>query len=171
MKASEIPGDNIHSDVQMKLESDPTYQGKYHTSYVTKYLTKATHSAEKQKRTIIKLSSPSHLHEKRTTETAFRENALHGHLAVAIWRDCLKTDPPALDPTTHGWYHPEGSAALSPTIVLSDSPLAPVGLRKLLKCGCSNETQCANKRCSCKANGLSCTIFCHCRGEDDCNNK
>ena len=33
------------------------------------------------------------------TETAFRENVLHGHLAVAIWWDCFKTDSPALDPT------------------------------------------------------------------------
>ena len=64
IKASEIRGDNIHSDLQIKLESDPTYQGKYHTYYVTKYIiTKATRSAEKQKRAI---SSPSHLHEKRT---------------------------------------------------------------------------------------------------------
>ena len=64
IKASEIRGDNIHSDLQIKLESDPTYQGKYHTSYVTKYIiTKATRSAEKQKRAI---SSPFHLHEKRT---------------------------------------------------------------------------------------------------------
>jgi len=49
--------------IQIKLESDPTYQGKYHTSYVTRYITKATSSAEKQKRAI---SSPSHLYEKRT---------------------------------------------------------------------------------------------------------
>ena len=49
IKACEIRGDNIHSDLQIKLESDPTYQGKYHTSYVTKYIiTKATRSAEKR---------------------------------------------------------------------------------------------------------------------------
>ena len=28
MKDSETPGDDIHSDLQIKLESDPTYQGK-----------------------------------------------------------------------------------------------------------------------------------------------
>ena len=63
MRASEIPGDDIHSDLQIKLESDPTYQGKYHKSCVTKYITKETRSAEKQKRAI---SSSSHLYEKRT---------------------------------------------------------------------------------------------------------
>ena len=31
MKASEIPDDNIYSDLQIKLESDPTYLGKYYT--------------------------------------------------------------------------------------------------------------------------------------------
>ena len=46
MKASEIHGDNLHSDFQTKLESDSTYQGKYHKSCVTKYLTKATRSAK-----------------------------------------------------------------------------------------------------------------------------
>ena len=46
MKAREIHGD--------ELESDPTYQGKYHTYCVTKYLTKATRSAEKQKRAASK---------------------------------------------------------------------------------------------------------------------
>ena len=63
MKASEIQGDNLNSNLQTKLEKDPAYQGKYHKSCVTKYLTKATRSAEKQKRAA---SSPSHLHEKRT---------------------------------------------------------------------------------------------------------
>ena len=67
MKASEIHGDNLHSDFQTNLESDPTYQGKYHKSCVTNYLTKATRSAEKQKRAA---SIPSHLHEKRTRSNA-----------------------------------------------------------------------------------------------------
>ena len=62
-QASEIQGDNLHSDLQTKLESDPMHQGKYHKSYVTKYLTKATCSTEKQRRAT---SSPPHLHEKRT---------------------------------------------------------------------------------------------------------
>ena len=67
MKASEIHGDKLHSDFQTKLESYSTYQSKYHKSCVTKYLTKATRSAGKQKRAA---SSPSHLHEKRTRSNA-----------------------------------------------------------------------------------------------------
>ena len=93
-----------------------------------------------------------HISNTPPTKTSFRENAQRGHLAVAIWWDCLETDPPALDPTDNEWYHLEGSAALSPNIVPSDSPLAPAELLKLLKCGCSIETLCATERCSCKEN-------------------
>lgn len=105
------------------------------------------------------------------TDAAFRENALRGHLAVATWRDCLKRDPPSLAPTEHGWYHPDGSTMLFPTIVPQNTPLAPADLLKLIKCGCSSDKSCSSKRCSCKANGLGCTIFCHCKGEDECYNK
>lgn len=105
------------------------------------------------------------------TDAAFKANVLRAHLAVAIWRDCLKRDPLNLAPTDHGWYHPDGSTMLFPIIVPQDTPLAPTDLLKLIKCGCSSENSCTSKRCSCKANGLRCTIFCHCRGEDECRNK
>jgi hypothetical protein len=105
------------------------------------------------------------------TEAAFRENVLRAHMAVAVWRDCLKRDPPALHPTDHGWYHPEGSTMLFPTIVPQATPLAPADLLKLIKCGCCSDNPCSSKRCSCKANGLGCTLFCHCKGEEDCKNK
>ena len=105
------------------------------------------------------------------TEAAFQQNALRAHMAVAIWLDCIKIDPPALHPTDHGWFHPEGSAMLFPTIVPQDTPLAPADLLKLIKCGCNSETPCSTKRCSCKGNGLRCTLFWNCKGEEDCRNK
>ena len=105
------------------------------------------------------------------TEAAFSENVLRAHIAVAIWRDCLTRDPPTLNPTEHGWYHPEGSAMLLPTIVPQGTPLAPADLLKLIKCGCCSNNPCSSKRCSCRANGLRCTLFCHCKGEEDCKNK
>lgn len=104
------------------------------------------------------------------TEIAFRENALRAHLAVVTWRDCLNTDAPVLDPTEHGWYHPEGSTMLLPTVVPPGTPLAPDDLLKVIKCGCCSDKPCATKRCSCKSSGLSCTSFCHCRGQGDCWN-
>lgn len=106
------------------------------------------------------------------TEAAFRENALRGHLAVVVWRESLKADPPALSPTDHGWHHStEGSTILFPTVVPPDTPLAPADLLKLVKCNCSSERSCATRRCGCRANDLGCTIFCNCRADDDCHNK
>ena len=34
---------------------------------------------------------------------------------VVIWQDCLKTYPPNLAPTQHGWYHHENNTILFPT--------------------------------------------------------
>ena len=104
------------------------------------------------------------------TQSAFRENALRSHLAAAVMLDCLKTDAPTLNPKDHGWYSPEGSAMLVPTILPPDTPLAPAELLKLIKCSCSAEKLCATKRCSCMGHGLGCTIFCHCRQSGDCHN-
>ena len=100
-----------------------------------------------------------------STEAAFRGNALRAHMAVAIWRDCLRRDPPVLHPTDHGWYHPEGSTMLFPMSVPQSTPLAPADLLKLIKCSCFIDNPCSSKRCSCKANGLGCTLFCHFKGE------
>ena len=72
------------------------------------------------------------------------------------------------------WPGPYGTWVvpfLLPKIVSLGTPLAPADLLRVFKCGCSSNRPCAMKRSSCKANGLRCTIFCHCRGEDDCHNK
>ena len=120
------------------------------------------------------LEPPPKLSSIPPIETVFRENALRGNLAMAIRRDCFKTDLPAFDPMELKWYHPEGNTTLFPTIVPSDIHLAsPAELLKLLKCGCSSEKPRATmytKRCSCQANEISCTFFFHNRGEEDCNN-
>ena len=50
------------------------------------------------------------------------------------------------------------------------TPLALTEPVKLIKCSCSSNKPCSTKRCSCRTDGL-CTIFCHCIGKDDCNNK
>ena len=45
MEASQIQGDNLHTDLQIHLTRDPKNQGRY---FVTKYLTEATHSSDKR---------------------------------------------------------------------------------------------------------------------------
>lgn len=61
IEASKTLGDDLHVELQTKLNGDPTYQAKYHKSCVTKYLTKAKRSSEKRT-----ASSPSPLPGKRT---------------------------------------------------------------------------------------------------------
>ena len=104
------------------------------------------------------LEPPSKLSSIPPIERVFRENALRCYLAVAIRRDCFKTDLLALDPMELRWYHPEGSITLFPTIIPSDIHQAhPTELLKLLKCGCSSERPCATmyiKGCSCQANDI-----------------
>lgn len=63
MDASKIHADNLHVELQAKLETNPTFQAKYHKSCVTKYLTKANRLSEKQKR---EASGPSPIPVKRT---------------------------------------------------------------------------------------------------------
>jgi len=59
-------------------------------------------------------------------------------------------------------YNNIGNTALlkwsCPAIV---PPLTPTDL--LIKCGCYSESPCSTKRCSCKANGLGCILFCNCK--------
>lgn len=118
-----------------------------------------------------KVLEPPKLCSLPPTETAFRENALRAHLAVCVMLSCLENDPPSLDPTKHGWYRPEGSTVLHPVVVPPHTPLAPSDLLKFIRCGCASDKPCASRRCTCKSNGLRCTLFCSCRGEEDCSNK
>ena len=105
------------------------------------------------------------------TEEAFQQNALRAHLAVAVWKDCVNAHAQSLTPVEHGWYRPGGKPFLLPVVVPVNTPLAPAELLKVLKCGCCSNTPCNTWRCTCKANGLDCYLFCQCRGEEDCHNK
>ena len=73
------------------------------------------------------------------TSEAFEQNVARVHLQVAIWLHALDPNPPVLGPTSYGWSQEEGSTALSPTTVPTDTSLAPNGLLKLIKCSCRSE--------------------------------
>ena len=60
------------------------------------------------------------------TNEAFNENVARAHLQMAVWRNALQPDPPAIDPTAFGWSREEGSKTLIPTTLPSDTPLALV---------------------------------------------
>ncbi len=97
------------------------------------------------------------------TNEAFNENVARAHLQVAVWRNALQPDPPAIDPTAFGWSLEEGSKTLIPTTLPSDTPLAPDGSLKLLRCYCSSETPWKIHRCGCSSASLACSVFCACQ--------
>ena len=92
------------------------------------------------------------------------------HLHVAVWRNELQPDSPAIDPTAFGLSLEEWSKTLIPTTLPSDTPLAPDNLLKLVRCACSSETPCKTQRCGCSSASLACSVFCACQGGQGCFN-
>ncbi len=105
------------------------------------------------------------------TNEACMQNILRAHLQVAIWRHSLEPNPPDLDPTLYGWSREENSMSLSPNTVSEGTPLAPTDLLKLIRCSCSAEFACSQKKCGCNGSGLACTVFCSCGGSQACFNE
>ena len=66
-----------------------------------------------------------------------------------------------MDTEEWGWKLRDGM--LYP--VMTDQPVAPVQLLTIVKCGCKG--QCDSIKCSCRKNGLTCTVVCKvCKGMD-----
>ena len=93
------------------------------------------------------------------TSEAFGQNVLRAYHQTELWLNSLKSDPPSINPTDHGWTRIDGSTMLIPTIVPNDIPLAPKELLKVIKCGCDNKHPCATNRCGCRSQDLRCTLF------------
>ena len=106
-----------------------------------------------------------------STNETFNENVARAHFQLAVWRNALPPDPPAVDPTAFGWSLAEGSKTLIPTTLPSDTPLAPDGLLKLLRCSCSSETPWKTHRCGCSSASLAFSVFCACQGGQGCFNE
>jgi hypothetical protein len=80
------------------------------------------------------------------TDQAFNENVARAHLQIAFWRNALQPKPPE---SVCGWSRNDGSKSLSPRTLPDDTPLAPAGLLKLIKCSCGSEHSCKTQRCGC----------------------
>ena len=50
------------------------------------------------------------------------------------------------------------------------SKCAPPELMKVVACGCSGQSACSRKNCSCITSDVSCTGFCKCMAQDSCKN-
>ena len=105
-----------------------------------------------------------------TTSPAFRKYALRAPYQLAVWRDALHQSPPSLIAADHGWSGVEGHANITPTIVPIGTPLTPMELLKIIKCGCDSNMPCSSSRCGCKSHDIMCTMFCMYRGGDGCSN-
>ena len=81
----------------------------------------------------MRVSPISSLCALSSIDAAFRQNVLRAHLAVAVWRDCLKNDALVLAPADHSWYSPEGNSFLLPVAVPVGIPLALAEILKVLK--------------------------------------
>ena len=93
------------------------------------------------------------------------------HFQVAVWRNALQPDTPAIDPTAFGWSLEEGSKTLIQKTLPSGTPLAPDDLPKLVRRSCSSETPCKTQRCGCSSASLACSVFCVCQYDQGCFNE
>jgi hypothetical protein len=76
----------------------------------------------------------------------------------------LERCPDVPSPHGHGWVVTGSEVAIK---WLDVSP-APMAVLECVSCKCQ---KCADKRCSCKKNGLNCTGACKCMSENCTNSK
>ena len=89
------------------------------------------------------------------TSAAAKFHSLRVFYQICQW----KGSDADMTPKEWGWKDTENGWAPIPT----DRPPAPEELLKIRRCGCTSE--CNTLRCTCKKNGLKCSITCtHCKG-------
>ncbi|KAG1677196.1 hypothetical protein GQR58_013996 [Nymphon striatum] len=93
------------------------------------------------------------------TSEAFIENVKRAHLQTCIWKAALDLDPPAVDPTEHGYTRHESSKSLLPTTVPDGVSLAPDEIMALIKCNCDDTAPCRNMRCQLIKNNIICILI------------
>ena len=100
------------------------------------------------------------------TDEALFQHILRSHYQVLIWKSVLLKGPPVENATDWGWEIKNG--LLEP--VIGAYEVAPADVLKVVACGCESEKSCSRRNCSCNASGISCTTFCKCNGDTNCNN-
>ncbi len=104
------------------------------------------------------------------TKEAFEQHVRRAHLQAAVWRGALDSDPPDLNPQHFGWHMNLDINKLEPIALPAEVSPAPESVLKMIKCGCSSSQPCKTARCSCATARISCSVFCACHGESDCEN-
>jgi hypothetical protein len=118
-----------------------------------------------------KLSSAPTLKSLPPTSESFKQHFFQTHLQTMIWKSALSNSPPTeADPVKYGWKRNE-NGMLFPVILPENIDPAPSEVLQMIKCGCASTNPCASGRCSCVVAQMSCSIFCNCHAQLDCNNK
>jgi hypothetical protein len=94
------------------------------------------------------------------TASATKYHSLRSYLQVRIWQ-CTAND---LNPADWGWSKMSGEYVPMTT----DLTAAPETLLNVIRCNC--HTGCSTMRCSCKSNGLKCSVACGDCQETVCQN-
>ena len=68
----------------------------------------------------------------------------------------MESNPPEIDPTAYGWTKDEQNKILTPVGLPDGIVPASQEFRHVVKFGCSSNTPCPLKRCSCN-------VMCDCR--------
>lgn len=99
------------------------------------------------------------------TSKSLQHHILRANYQCYVWRHALTGIQDIPDPVGNGWEIVGNE--LVP--VLLGQEAAPKGLIELTVCNCQ-KTMCAQGKCSCRANKLSCTTICNCMAGVECKN-
>ena len=92
------------------------------------------------------ISSAPKLQTLPPTSEAFDRHMHRAHYQAMLRMTALDAEPPALQAAHYGWSLDVESRLLLPiTIPAYISPL-PVGILKMVRCGCSSEQPCSSAR-------------------------
>ena len=100
------------------------------------------------------------------TKEAFSENVKRG-LLQAIWYYAMECCPPEVDVTLYGWHKDLINGTLVPVGIPDGVSPAPDAVLDMVQCGCSSNSPCSSKRCSCSSSRIVCSIMCKYRGDPD----
>lgn len=96
-----------------------------------------------------------------TTES-FEENVKRAHIQTVLWLTTHHGSLPNIDPTLFGWMKNDENKRLVPVASPKDTCIAPNYIIAMTKCSCKTDEPCSSGRCSCRENGIACSIMCQC---------
>lgn len=100
------------------------------------------------------------------TMASFQAHIKRAHFQAVLWQSAGEPSPPELNPVDFGWQLYQST--LCPALGLDDQLPAPDDVLNLVNCSC--KTGCSTSKCTCTKQSITCTTFCKCKGNLECNN-